>query len=428
MKYNQPYGVSDPNAPYINGNPTTGTMGSIPPAASIENPQREIVNLIADAGLTPADTDLHQLARGVQSGHLTYAADAGTTNAYAITLAPPLLTYAAGQRWAIKIANTNTGPSTLNINGLGARQIIYPSGGALVGSEMVAGAVITLIDDGAALQLQNVAANVLSAPKTYYCNSVTGDDSLHDGTTATISGIHGPFKTVNRALKQAWTWNQNGFGISIVLADGTYDPFQLTSPPNGAGSIAIVGNQTSPASCTIHSTSGEAITVFSSGYHLSGLRVQTDAPGVYPHNGTGVRVVGSTLSVSSFEFGACVTCHVESGGASSVGFYGSANGLPSEYYNVSGDSPIHISCGTNSVVNFNGCNLNTIGARSIGVWARSSGLAIIQGAYSSQTLGGAVTGQKFDVSGNAVIDTGGQPVSYFPGTIAGVSSTGGQYK
>ena len=53
-----PTAFHDPNAPYINGNPTTGTMGSIPPAASIENPQREIVNFITDSGLTPTDADL----------------------------------------------------------------------------------------------------------------------------------------------------------------------------------------------------------------------------------------------------------------------------------------------------------------------------------------------------------------------------------
>ena len=51
MKYNQPYGVADEDAPYINGNPSTGTMGSIPPAASIEYPQREIVNMIEAAAL-----------------------------------------------------------------------------------------------------------------------------------------------------------------------------------------------------------------------------------------------------------------------------------------------------------------------------------------------------------------------------------------
>jgi hypothetical protein len=46
MQYNQPYGISDTNASYINGNPSTGTMGSIPPAFSIEHPQREIVTVI----------------------------------------------------------------------------------------------------------------------------------------------------------------------------------------------------------------------------------------------------------------------------------------------------------------------------------------------------------------------------------------------
>ena len=46
MLYNQPFGITDPNAPYINGNPNTGTMGSIPPALSIEHPQREIVKVI----------------------------------------------------------------------------------------------------------------------------------------------------------------------------------------------------------------------------------------------------------------------------------------------------------------------------------------------------------------------------------------------
>ena len=46
MKYNQPFGISDPNGAYINGDPSAGIAGSIPPAASIEYPQREIVNLI----------------------------------------------------------------------------------------------------------------------------------------------------------------------------------------------------------------------------------------------------------------------------------------------------------------------------------------------------------------------------------------------
>ena len=87
MQYNQPYGVSDPNAPYINGNPSTGTAGSIPPAASIEFPQREIINLITDAGLVaPSNNDLHQLARSVQSHLLVSDDDVGTVNQLQVTM------------------------------------------------------------------------------------------------------------------------------------------------------------------------------------------------------------------------------------------------------------------------------------------------------------------------------------------------------
>lgn len=81
MKYNVPYGLPDETTlygtPYINGNPTTGTMGSIPPAASIEYDQREIVAVIqwaADHGYhdmagalcaNPTNADLQQLLKAI---------------------------------------------------------------------------------------------------------------------------------------------------------------------------------------------------------------------------------------------------------------------------------------------------------------------------------------------------------------------------
>jgi hypothetical protein len=75
--YNQPYGISDPDAAYVNGNVATGTMGSIPPAASIEYDQREIVAVIkwaADHGYydyanvlcqQPSNADLTQLLKAM---------------------------------------------------------------------------------------------------------------------------------------------------------------------------------------------------------------------------------------------------------------------------------------------------------------------------------------------------------------------------
>ena len=66
MKYVPPLGATDPNASEQDGNPEAGILGSIVPAAAIERPQREILNVLTAAGLTPSDTDLTQLLAAIR--------------------------------------------------------------------------------------------------------------------------------------------------------------------------------------------------------------------------------------------------------------------------------------------------------------------------------------------------------------------------
>ena len=66
MKYVPPLGATDPNASYQDGNPEAGILGSIVPAAAIERPQWEILNVLTAAGLTPSDTDLTQLLAAIR--------------------------------------------------------------------------------------------------------------------------------------------------------------------------------------------------------------------------------------------------------------------------------------------------------------------------------------------------------------------------
>ena len=65
MLYNPPSGSASPNAPYVGKNVAAGTQGSKVPPAAVENTQREIVNAITAAGLTPTNGDLTQLAQAI---------------------------------------------------------------------------------------------------------------------------------------------------------------------------------------------------------------------------------------------------------------------------------------------------------------------------------------------------------------------------
>ena len=67
MKYVPPLGAADPNASYHDGNPEAGILGSIVPAAAIERPQREILSVLAAAGIVPSDTDNAQLAAAISA-------------------------------------------------------------------------------------------------------------------------------------------------------------------------------------------------------------------------------------------------------------------------------------------------------------------------------------------------------------------------
>lgn len=123
MRYFQPFGISDTNAPYINGDPTIGRQGSIVPAGAIESPQREIVNLLDASGWTPTEADLTQLLQAVRSQRLNYAIASNTgvdeENAIVVTFNPPIgSSKTPGMPLRIKAAQTVTGASTLTVDNL----------------------------------------------------------------------------------------------------------------------------------------------------------------------------------------------------------------------------------------------------------------------------------------------------------------------
>jgi hypothetical protein len=433
MKYNQPYGISDENAPYINGNPSTGTMGSIPPAASIEYPQREIVNLIADATFVPDNADLRQLGKAVQSQLLHSVDDAGTANQYSVTLNPHPGVY---RRYMLIVAYTtapNTGPSNLNVNAMGAKPVVRADGSELVPGDIGANTLNAFMYDGTKFRIvwgakSAGATGWLTQNLTFYVNYATGSDA-NDGAAAVLAAGHGPFKTLQKAANVIGTFNLNGYNVTVNVADSPSYASVWLPASAGNGSINWIGNAANPANCVITGTNTLAVGVAGVNNTMNGFKVTTTGGTGQIDTRAGIHAQGSVSAVfTNMEWGACA--------GPDVFVYGGAYVRLGGTIKISGSTQNHtyglgcfICCLYGAKVDFVGVAASPWTLTGVPnfptafVYADSVGVAMM--SYS--TLTGTATGKKYQATYNAVIGAVGGGINYLPGDVAGTVATGGQY-
>lgn len=107
---------------------------------------------VQDEGFTPrTEFDAH-LADYVK--HPGYGVATGSANAYEVTINPAPTSYVEGMAIVIKINVDNTGPSTINVNGLGAKAIKKPNGNDVSAGNLKSGSIYTLRYNGANFILQ----------------------------------------------------------------------------------------------------------------------------------------------------------------------------------------------------------------------------------------------------------------------------------
>jgi hypothetical protein len=418
VKYQQPYGITDPEAPYINGNPSTGTMGSIPPAASIEHPQREIVNLIKDAAaVTPVETDLHQLGKSLQSGKINYGVDIGVVNAAIVPLSPIPDAYYAGMVVRFKAKFAPTAATTLDA-GRGARSVVKSGGAVLQGSEWSIGDIITVTYEGVTQhwQLPPSPIAMLYAPKDFYVNNATGNDS-NDGLTAGSA-----FKTLQRAQDMTKVYNLNGYTITIHVADGTYPAGVSGGTINGTGQIYYLGNTANPQACNVASTAGPAFafqgaqTITIDGFSVSATGTQPGMPAA------GVWAAGSSIIIcKAMNFHTCNNGQIIAEAGAVIGYSGP--------FTITGQSFAHLYALNGSSIRSGlyPSTLTVMNPVNLTYFMAASGNAQMLIGPIIVNNPANVYGYKFIAQVNAIIVSGGNSVSYYPGNVAGVLSTGGQY-
>jgi hypothetical protein len=190
-----------------------------------------------DSGSTTAPVVVipSRLANVIQDASYVYAADAAASDTYAITLVPALAAYAAGQSFYFRANTANTGGATLNVNGLGARNILKYTDQALETGDIEAGKMIHVVYDGTSMQLQSPVDSSLTTAMTtevaafFGSTDITGAEAetLTAGATSNASSLHvHPF-----SMEQIIPF--------FVNSSTTYAP-TVNFATNITGSVAIV--------------------------------------------------------------------------------------------------------------------------------------------------------------------------------------------
>lgn len=92
----------------------------------------------------------------LQQGRFSYYEAAGTANALVVTMSPPITAYTAGLSVSVKIAEDNTGATTININGVGTVPLKRFDGQDLEAGDLKAGMVALIVHNGTQFRLASV--------------------------------------------------------------------------------------------------------------------------------------------------------------------------------------------------------------------------------------------------------------------------------
>lgn len=145
MQYVPPIGGAAGD-PYIDADPGAAIEGSAVPAAAIEDPMRELVALITDAGLAPSDANLSQVAAAVrtliQSQAAAVSVAGGTSDAITGIYTPGIAALTNGMKLYVRagLANATTTPTFTPASGTIAANVIVKGAGAALVAGDIAGA------------------------------------------------------------------------------------------------------------------------------------------------------------------------------------------------------------------------------------------------------------------------------------------------
>jgi hypothetical protein len=256
-----------------------------------------------------------------------------------------------------------------------------------------------------------------------FCDFTNGDN-LNDGLAAGTGNAKKTLQSAFDAIINDFDFKGTSSGPTravINMAASTTDTTGIHIAGHafvgaqGGAAVKILGG--SGAKVTTTGTDALAFDC-NTQVQIQGVELSTVTSGDCIHCELGAQV----YILSSVTFGACAGSHmsVNTGGR----IYRNAN------YTVSGNATTAHMLGQGSAGAITGSGLTiTVSANiTVGFWALMSNASCLVATTETYSLGAfTVTGKRYEADNLALISTNGGGANYFPGTVAGTTSGGGQY-
>jgi len=196
------------------------------------------LNAFVQAGTGPANTSI-----------VYVGTDTGTVNHIVATTNPVPASLAIGMLFNIKVLNTNSGPTDVQLNGGTALALTRSNGAALIGGDVTGTEEVTFVYNG--VNFNTMLPDVRHPPPvtTFYVRTDGNDNNSGWANTPTDA-----FATVYGAVNNISARYSAQSGITVRVADGTYNggvAFNSTY----IAAWNIIGNTSAPQNCIIDATS-----------------------------------------------------------------------------------------------------------------------------------------------------------------------------
>lgn len=254
----------------------------------------------------------------------------------------------------------------------------------------------------------NAGRERLTANRTYY---VRTDGS--DANTGLSNTAGGAFLTLQKAVDSASAIDAGTYDVTVQVGSGAYTGAVVLKSCVGSGVFKLTGDTTTPANVVISTTSADAVsTAPGARWSIEGFKLQTTT------SGYGVQVAYGALTISGkMEFGACANNHV---------LVANARLDINADYTINGAAQQHLRVLAAGYARSVGRTVTLSGTLAFTTFASAARGGVLEASTSTYS-GGTITGKRYDVTLNGLIDTGGGGANYFPGNAAGTAATQGLY-